>query len=153
MRPKNFFKKIFLASFVLFALAFSLMAPAFAEDCQPGVTPLPCPSGAEFCRPCDPPSLPHLEVIAVEALGFVWVMTGIIFFGLFVYNSYLYMFNKVEDSKKRMVQWVIGLIMILFAQPLIATVMETIIDKNTQCFEELRQPTFTFFFPTVCETN
>lgn len=149
MRPKSKIKLLILAS-VVFLFSLTLFTSvASAVECGINVTPTVCPSGT-FCRPCDPPSLPNMELFIVQALGVVWALTGLIFFGLFIYNSYLFMFNKIEDSKKRMVQWIIGLLMILFAQPLVATVMKLIITDKSTCYEELRQPTFTFFFPNIC---
>lgn len=126
------------------------MAPVLAEQCAPGVTPASCPIGSIGCVPCEPQTLPELEGLVVQLIGFIWIMTGVVFFGLFIFNSYLYMFNKVEDAKKKMNQWIIGLLLILFSQPIVATVMKMIIREDTQCYESLRQPGFTFFFPQVC---
>jgi hypothetical protein len=120
-----------------------------AIECAPGITPAVCPSG-QVCRPCDPPSLPQLEIVGARAIGLVWVFAGVAFFGLFVYNGYLYMFNRIEDSKKRMIQWIIGLLMILFSQPLVATVMGTLLAPDNNCYQELQGVNLTFFFPNAC---
>jgi len=139
MRLKVSLTTIFLASF-LFLFSVS---PVLAAPCAPGVA----------STTCEPPTLPQLEQLSVQVIGFVWVITGIVFFAIFVYNGYLYMFNKVEDAKKRMMQWIIGLLLILFSQPLITTVMRTMISDQSECYASLREPTFTFFFPQVCTTK
>ena len=150
MRPKSKLKLVILASLVCISLAIVFSGQVHAVACGPNVTPIVCSSADKYCRPCDPPALPDLELFAVQTLGVVWGLTGIAFFGLFIYNAYLYMFNKVEDAKKRMTQWIIGLLMILFAQPVVSTVMKLIVSDTTTCYAELRQPSFTFFFPNVC---
>jgi hypothetical protein len=147
MRLKFFLKTIILASF-LFVF---LISPTFAAQCAPGVTPRDCGINTKNCVPCEPESLPQLEIIAVQVIGLIYVLTGIIFFAIFIYNSYLYMFNHIEDSKKRMIQWIIGFLMIMFSQPIVATVMDVLIDDSTDCYSELQQPGFTFFFPQVCD--
>ena len=129
MRPKSTIKILILAFVVLISIFPLLSSSVYAVDCGPGVTPAPCGTDT-FCRPCDPPTLPNLELFAVQVIGVIWGLTGIIFFVLFIYNAYLYMFNKVEDSKKRMTQWIIGLLMILFAQPLVSTMMRLIISDT-----------------------
>jgi hypothetical protein len=145
MRLKIYFKIIFLASF----LAIFFFGNVYAVKCAPGVTPLPCPSGTT-CAACEPEALPKLEEIVVQLIGLIWGLSGIAFTGIFIYNAYLYMFNKIEDAKKRMVQWLIGLLLILFSQPIVATVMKTMIPSGNTCYDSLRQTSFTFFFPQVC---
>jgi hypothetical protein len=147
MRLKYFLKTIILASF-LFVF---ILNPVFAEQCAPGVTPRDCGVNTKDCIPCEPPSLPSLELLGVRVIGVVYVLTGIIFFGIFIYNSYLYMFNNVENAKKRMIQWIIGFLMIMFSQPIVATVMDVMINSDAQCFESVKDPGFTFFFPQVCD--
>ena len=116
----------------------------FLESCPPGVV----------SDTCQPPTLQQIEFTLVRLLYALWGSAGIIFLGLAIYNGFQYMFAGGEEEKLRelrgkAIQWLVGLFLIFLAVPIVSTIMKIFI-ADGQCFGQLRDPGFSFFFPDVC---
>ena len=57
--------------------------------------------------------------------------------------------QKISTAKKRIGLWLIGFIMYYLATPMVGVAMNALIADN-DCFGQLRDPGFTFFFDDVC---
>ncbi len=110
---------------------------------------------------CQAASLLDAQLMVVQLIGTAWALGGLIFFFLLVTNGSLYLMSyndelkyiiKIdpEDAQKRMIQWAIGFVLFFLSYPIVASLLKLIINENTQCYDKLRVPGFTFIFYDVC---
>ncbi|KXK26783.1 MAG: hypothetical protein TR69_WS6001000804 [candidate division WS6 bacterium OLB20] len=113
------------------------------------------PCSLESSEPCEPPTIRELQYLVTRVIYAAWAFGGIVFMVLLVVIGGIYLTSagdqsKVEIAKKRAGQWVIGLLLYFLAYPISATLMQGLIAEDASCYENLRDPGFTFFFPQVC---
>jgi len=157
-RTAKFFRyfQLLLVVFMFFVSPILTTNARFDAKAQ-DIVSTPCP--VDFVDPnCEPPRIQSLEIIAVRLLYTAWACGGLLFLILLVYVGFLYMTSagdqgKVETAKKRGGQWIIGILLFFFSQPIVATFMRGLISDNTDCFNDLRDPGFTFFFVDVCTSG
>ena len=157
-RTAKFFRyfQLLLVVFMFFISPILTTNARFDAKAQ-DIVSTPCP--VDFVDPnCEPPRIQSLEIIAVRLLYTAWACGGLLFLILLVYVGFLYMTSagdqgKVETAKKRGGQWIIGILLFFFSQPIVATFMRGLISDNTDCFKDLRDPGFTFFFVDVCTSG
>lgn len=119
----------------------------FLTSCPPGVV----------SKDCQPPTLQQIEFTLVRFLYAIWGSAGIIFLVLMIYNGYLYMFSggdeeKIREARTRTVQWAIGFVLLFISVPIVSTIMKIFI-KEGECFGQLTDPGFSFFFADVCTSG
>lgn len=109
---------------------------------------------------CLPPQMSDIQVLIAKLLTTAWSLGAIAFFLILLYNGLIYLLGSWEDAEyilgasikdvqKRMSQWGVGFFMFFLSYPLMNTILGGLV-ANTDCYADLREPGFTFFFPTVC---
>jgi len=119
------------------------------------ITP-PCDLNSS--EPCEPPRLNEVQYLVTRLIYTAWAFGGVVFMVLLVVIGGIYLTSagdpqKVETAKKRAGQWVIGVFLYFLAQPLTATLMRGLVSGDANCFANLQDPGFTFFFPNVCDVQ
>lgn len=154
--PQSFLKNL-LTVFILVCL-FSTFAFTVAnadindyrENC----------STTNVSEDCLPPQISDIQVLVAKLLTSAYYLGGLAFFLILLYNGSIYLIGSWEESEyilgasikdvqKRMAQWGTGFFMFFLSYPLMNTILGLLV-ANTNCYEALREPGFTFFFPTVC---
>lgn len=117
----------------------------FVQDCPPG----------EISDNCNPPTLQQVEFIAVRLVYFIWGGAGLLFFFFLARAGFIYLYSgndpgKIEEVRGMIVRWFLGLFLLFFSRPIVATVMSELVGESSACFANLQDPGFTFFFNDVC---
>lgn len=154
--PPQFWQRM-LTIVMLFAMVGSFFAipvqadvTSYKQDC----------STNSIVAGCQPPKISDIQTLVVKVLTAAWSLGAVAFFALLLYNGAIYLIGSLEESEyilgvsikdvqKRMTQWGIGFFMFFLSYPLMNTILGIMVN-NTDCYAELREPGFTFFFPTVC---
>lgn len=146
-----FLKRLGVLLVVLTMLLLPLLVGSFDSVNAQGLT-LPC----DLNDPnCEPPQLRELQYVVIRFIYAAWAFGGIVFMLLLVVIGFIYLTSagdeqKAEQAKKRGGQWVIGVLLYFLSQPVVATIMRGLISNEAECYANLRDPGFTFFFSTVC---
>lgn len=144
-------KRLGVLLVVLTMLLLPLLVGSFDSVNAQGLTP-PC----DLNDPnCEPPQLRELQYVVIRFIYAAWAFGGIVFMLLLVVIGFIYLTSagdeqKAEQAKKRGGQWVIGVLLYFLSQPVVATIMRGLISNEAECYANLRDPGFTFFFSTVC---
>lgn len=142
---------LFVTSPVLIARHTYIAAPTVhAQIVDPCNDPDLAPSSD-----CPPPTFQVIEFVVVRVIYFMWGFTGVIFMIFLLRIGWMYYFSngeqeRIAEARRMAVRWFIGLLIIFFARPLIATVMSELVADNDNCFDNLNDPGFTFFFEEAC---
>lgn len=154
--PNSFLRK-FLTAFILVSLLFSFsLTPVKADidDYRQNC------STSSVNGDCMPPQLSDIQVLVAKLMTSVWSIGAVGFFLILLYNGSIYLLGSWEESEyilgasikdiqKRMAQWGTGFFMFFLSYPLMNTILGGLV-ADSNCYTELREPGFTFFFPSVC---
>lgn len=148
---KVVFVIVILTTAVLMPLAISTQPSLAQQDVSE-------PCSLDSSEICEPPTIREIQYLVTRIIYAAWAFGGIVFMVLLVVIGGIYLTSagdqqKVETAKKRAGQWVVGLFLYFLAQPITATLMRGLVSSDASCFENLQDPGFTFFFPTVCDVE
>lgn len=154
--PKISIRKVlaFLMLFFIIVSFLSLPVRADIDDYRNNC------STTGISEDCLPPQISDIQVLVAKMLTTAWSLGAIAFFLILLYNGAIYLLGSWEDAEyilgasikdvqKRMSQWGVGFFMFFLSYPLMNTILGGLV-ANTDCYSELREPGFTFFFPSVC---
>jgi hypothetical protein len=109
--------------------------------------------------------LQQAEFLVGQGIAALYGLTSVIFIGAFIYNGFIYILGyfpeskywfagaTIENASEKMIQWVVAIIIVLVSYPLVFTIITFLIPAGSTCYDNLRVPGFTFFFPSVCTTG
>lgn len=134
------------------ALSFvsSFVLPVYAQGGDPG--------SIENCSTevvdgnCQPPTLQGAEFLVVRLLYFGWLFGGFLWTAFLIAIAIDYFSGdpqKIQNAKKRFGLWIGGFVLYYLSVTIVEIPMKLIIADN-ECYGELRDPGFTFFFSDVC---
>lgn len=102
---------------------------------------------------CNPPTLQQIEFIVVRVLYAAWGFGGLGWGGYLIFIGTRFFSGdpqKIEEAKKRITMWIVGIFLFFLAVPILSTLMGILVNDSSVCFQELTDPGFTFFFRDVC---
>jgi hypothetical protein len=158
--------KSLIITLLLVLISVSSFLPAILVSADtvtyPAASGVNCPIGyGQVSGTCQPPTISDLQVTIVTVIGTMYGLVGLIFTGILVFNGMVFLIGyweeakyilgfSIEDSKKLMTQWMIGLLIVIIAYPIMNTLMKGIVGTTSNCYDKLNSPAFQFVFPTVC---
>lgn len=144
------FSKFVLVLLVVLTFGFVMQVDVFAQGGDSGFLES-CPPGA-ISSDCQPPTLQQGEFLAVRLLYFAWLFGGAMWTAFLIAIAAMFYSGdqqKIATAKKRFGLWVAGFVIYYLSVPMVEIPMKALIDEN-ECFDQLRDPGFTFFFDDVC---
>lgn len=110
---------------------------------------------------CTPLKISDIQALVAKVLSLTWSLGAVVFFCILLFNGLVFLLGSwedaeyilgvsIKDAKKRMTQWGTGFFMFFLSYPLMNTALNLVVG-DSDCYANLKQPGFTFFFPNVCE--
>lgn len=154
------FLRYFLAIFMLVFFVSNLyLTTLYTSHAQGGQTDFieSCPVDS-VSPDCNPPTFQQIEYMFVRLIYFLWISGGIIFGFFLAYAGWMYFSSlgeqdKMAEARDRASKWLISVLLYFFSRPIVATMMHEFVSDNVNCYAELNEPGFTFFFPTACTSG
>jgi len=143
--------------FVILAIVINIFTPLAVLGVSNPQTD--CPANSVSVN-CQPPKISDIQVFIVQMIGTAWALGGILFGGILIYNGAIYLIGNWEESKyvlgasiedvqKRMTQWGIGFFLFFLSYPIMNSFLKFLVG-NSNCYDQLKVPGFTFVFSEVC---
>jgi len=154
-RLTSVLRGVYVALMILTIVLLPFVLSTEPSSAAGNITP-PCDLNSS--EPCEPPRISEIQYLITRLIYTAWAFGGVVFMVLLVIIGGIYLTSagdpqKVEIAKKRAGQWVIGVFLYFLAQPITATLMRGLVSGDAECFANLQDPGFTFFFPNVCDVQ
>lgn len=142
--------KITLTIIILLVMVSSLFSNPVSADIKKFKETCSTNEVTEDCRPL---KLSDAQILVSKILAVAWPMGALIFLVLLVINGIKYMTatssDGAKEAQKKMTQWLIGIFLYFLSYPIMNTILGALVG-DSPCYEDLKEPGFTFFFPEVC---